>query len=265
MGGAALTTLALIYHMTVYKIRKGDRNAVFGLAMSVVKSLLMVAILYLMFYFLQMRSSPIRGNFILYIMSGIFLFLTQNKAMGAVLGADGPVSPLMKHGPLNPSIAIVSSALAALFQQTFACLTLLLLTHALIEPVKLEHPFICLGIFLLAWFTGCCIGLMFRAAKPWWPGGITIISQFYMRANMFTSGKIFVANALPSTMLPLFTWNPLFHTIDQARGFAFVNYTPRNSDLLYPISVALTFLMIGLVWDFVNRHYISLSWSVRRL
>lgn len=235
-----------------------------GLVMSIAQSLMMIVVLYLMFYVLQVRSSPIRGNFVVYIMTGIFMFLTQNMAMGAVLGAEGPISGIMKHAPLNPFIAIVASALAVLFRQTLACLTLLLLTHALIEPINAEYPIACLGMFLLAWFTGCCIGLMFRAAMPWWPKGIGLISTFYMRANMFTSGKIFVANTIPSIMLPLFTWNPLFHIIDQTLGFAFVNYTPRNSDLLYPIFVAIAFLMIGLVWDFVNRNHISLSWTISR-
>ena len=30
-------------------------------------------------------------------------------------------------------------------------------------------------------------------------------------------------------MLTIFDWNPLFHTIDQARGFTFINYNPHYS------------------------------------
>lgn len=42
---------------------------------------------------------------------------------------------------------------------------------------------------------------------------------------MIASGKMFVANTLPNFMLAMFDWNPLLYTIDQARGFAFINYT----------------------------------------
>jgi ABC-type polysaccharide/polyol phosphate export permease len=52
---------------------------------------------------------------------------------------------------------------------------------------------------------------------------------------MVASGKMFVANSLPGSVLVMFTWNPLFHVIDQARGFAFIDYQPRNSDLFYPL------------------------------
>ncbi len=35
---------------------------------------------------------------------------------------------------------------------------------------------------------------------------------------MIASGKMFVANMLPTSMLLMLDWNPLFHCIDQARG-----------------------------------------------
>jgi hypothetical protein len=31
------------------------------------------------------------------------------------------------------------------------------------------------------------------------------------------------ANTMPYFMLAMFDWNPLFHLIDQARGFTFIN------------------------------------------
>jgi ABC-type polysaccharide/polyol phosphate export permease len=51
---------------------------------------------------------------------------------------------------------------------------------------------------------------------------------------MIASGKMFVANTLPPAMLAMFDWNPLFHIIDQCRGFVFNNYFPRNSNWEYP-------------------------------
>jgi ABC-type polysaccharide/polyol phosphate export permease len=37
----------------------------------------------------------------------------------------------------------------------------------------------------------------------------------------------------------LFIWNPLFHIIDQARGFVFINYNPHYTSISYPIYVSL--------------------------
>ena len=261
---AALTTIALIYHMTVYKLRKGERSPIVSLLMTMVRGLVMVASFYALFAILGVRTSPIRGNFIVYIMTGIFMFMTHNQAIQAVMSADGPVSPLMKHTPMNTAISISAAALASLYQQVLACTVLLLFTNTFIEPLGIDRLLPCLGMFLLAWFTGCCIGLVFRAAQPWWPRGINVLSQFYMRMNMFTSGKMVVANTLPHVVLRMFDWNPLFHVIDQTRGFAFINYVPHNSNVLYPIYVSLALAMIGLMGEFVTRNQVSLSWTAGR-
>ncbi|NHF73594.1 ABC transporter permease [Paracoccus sp. 12-3] len=261
---ASLTTMALIYHMTVYKLRKSERSAIVGLLMTILRGMMMVAVFYALFTIIGVRTSPIRGNFIVYIMTGIFMFMTHNQAITAVMSAEGPVSPLMKHTPMNTAISISAAALAALYQQLLACTVLLLFTNTFIEPLGIDRLVPCLGMFLLAWFTGCCIGLVFRAAQPWWPRGITIISQFYMRMNMFTSGKMVVANTLPHFVLRMFDWNPLFHVIDQTRGFAFINYTPHNSSLMYPIYVSIALAMIGLMGEFVTRNQVSLSWTAGR-
>ncbi len=74
---------------------------------------------------------------------------------------------------------------------------------------------------------------------------------------------MFLANTLPSSMLAMFDWNPLFHCIDQARGFAFVNYFPHNSNISYPLKVTVVLLMIGLMGEFIARKRMSLSWSAR--
>ena len=55
----------------------------------------------------------------------------------------------------------------------------------------------------------------------------------YRRVNMLASGKMFVANTLPSFMLAMFDWNPLFHCVDQARSMMFINYSPIHSNLSY--------------------------------
>ena len=261
---AGLTTVALIYHMTVYRLRKGDRNAIVGLLMTVLRGMLLVGMFYLFFYVLKVRSSPIRGNFIVYIMTGVFMFMTHNMAIQAVMSSESAVSALMKHTPMNTAIAMSASALASLYQQFLACTVLLIFTNTFIEPLNIEHIYPCIGLFLLAWFSGCSIGLVFRAVEPWAPKAVRMISQIYRRLNMLTSGKMFVANAMPSAMLSMFSWNPLFHIIDQTRGFAFVNYTPHNSSLMYPIYFSLAFVMIGLMGEFVTRNRMSLSWNAGR-
>ncbi|MEL6690940.1 MAG: ABC transporter permease [Pseudomonadota bacterium] len=260
---AAANILELIYHTIVRNIRKTHENALIGLMMNMLQAVMFVAAFYVMFTLLGLRGMAIRGDFLVYIMSGIFLFLTHTKTMSAVVSSEGPASPMMKHAPMNTIISILGAAFAQLYLQTLTAIVVLLCYSAIVEPVHLDRPLATYGMFLIAWGTGAAVGLVFLAIKPWAPAVVNVLSSLYARANMIASGKMFVANQLPPLMLAMFDWNPLFHAIDQARGFAFINYSPRNSSIDYPIYVALVLVMIGLMLEFYTRKNASESWGAR--
>ena len=90
------------------------------------------------------------------------------------------------------------------------------------------------------------------------------MTSIYSRASMIGSGKMFVANTLPSSILVLFAWNPLFHTIDQARGYIFLHYNPHFSDPIHPVIVSLGLVMLGMMGEFYTRKSASISWSATR-
>ncbi len=261
---SAASLVELIYHGTVRQLRKTHGNAVIGLVMNIVQSMIFVLGFYVMFIVLGIRAAALRGDFMLYIMSGVFLFMTHTKAMQAVASSEGPASAMMQHSPMNTVIAIVSAALASLYIQVLSVIVILFAYYTLSTPFVIYDPVAALGILLLAWITGVAVGLVFLAAKPWAPEFIGVALTVYARANMIASGKMFVANTLPPTMLAMFDWNPLFHCIDQMRGAMFINYSPHNSSLAYPIYVSLALVMIGLMGEFYTRKNASASWYARR-
>ncbi|GFE64570.1 ABC transporter permease [Litoreibacter roseus] len=261
---SALGLLELIYVSTVRSMRKGNRNAILGLASNMMQTVVFLAAFYLMFYVLGMRGSAIRGDFILYLLSGIFLFLTHTKAVGAIVGSEGPTSAMMQHAPMNTAIAISAAALSTLYMQTLSVLLILFIVHVAWRPIVIDDPIGSAGMFLLAWFSGVAVGMVFLALKPWFPGFASLCAMVYSRANMIASGKMFLANTMPSFMLAFFDWNPLFHCIDQARGFAFINYNPHFSSISYPVYVSLALIMIGLMGEFYTRKHASVSWGAGR-
>ena len=245
-------------------MRKSHGNALIGLFMNMMQTIIFVAAFYVMFSVLGMRGAAIRGDFMLYLMSGIFMFMTHTKAMGAVVGSEGPSSPMMKHAPMNTFIAISSAALGALYLQFLSLICVLFLYHVAWTPIHIEDPVGAMGMFLLSWFSGVAIGMVFLALKPWFPGFVSLVSTIYSRVNMFASGKMFVANTLPGFMLAMFDWNPLFHTIDQTRGHVFINYNPHYTSWEYPLILSLCLLMIGLMGEFYTRKHASVSWDAGR-
>lgn len=262
--GSTFSLLELIYHSTVRSIRKSHGNAIIGLLMNMAQTVILVATFYVMFNVLGMRSNAIRGDFLLYVMSGIFLFMTHTKALGAVAGAEGATSQMMKHAPMSTAVSISSAALGALYIQVLSMVVVISVYHLAFNPVEIYDPIGAIGMVLLAWFTGVAIGMVILAAKPWAPDFFGVVATVYSRINMIASGKMFLANTLPHKMLVLFDWNPLFHTIDQARGYAFINYNPHYSSWTYPLIVGVVLLMIGLMGEFYTRQYVSISWGASR-
>ncbi len=256
--------LELIYHSIVRDIRKSHRNAFLGLVLNMLQTVVFVLTFYLMYSLLGLRGSAVRGDFLLYIMSGIFLYLTHTKAMQAVIQSEGPASAMMQHAPMTTAISITAAALSSLYLQLLSLFVVLFFYHVIFNPVVIDNPAGAMAMLLLSWFTGVGVGLILLALKPWMPDVVTVVSSIYSRANMIASGKMFLANSLPASMLVLFDWNPLFHTIDQARGFAFINYNPHFSSSTYPLYIGLALVAIGLMGEFYTRKNASLSWGASR-
>ncbi len=260
----ALEIAEVVYHSTVRSVRKKHSNAFIALGVNMLQVVIFVGVFYLMFSILGLRGAAIRGDFLVYIMSGIFLFMTHVKTLQAVVASEGPANPMMQHAPMNTIISICSAALGALYIQILSLFLILFGYHVGVTPVEIDKPISAFGMLMIAWFAGLALGIVLLALKPWFPTVVQVLSVLYMRANMIASGKMFVANSLPSFMLAMFDWNPLFHLIDQARGFAFINYVPRYSNWEYAITVALILVMLGLMGEFYTRRHASASWEARR-
>lgn len=262
--GTALAMFEVVYHSIVRNVRKSHNDAFIAIGINMFQVLIFVLAFYVMFTVLGLRGAALRGDFLIYIMTGIFLYMTHTKTLGAVVGSEGPASPMMQHAPMNTIIAIASAALGTLYIQVLSLFMILFVYHVAFTPVQIDQPVQAFGMLLLAWFTGAALGLVALALKPWFPTFVNVATTIYQRANMIASGKMFVANTLPSFMLAMFDWNPLFHCIDQARGFSFINYNPRYSSIEYPLYVGVLLIMLGLMGEFYTRRHASLSWGARR-
>ncbi|WP_299841637.1 ABC transporter permease [uncultured Paracoccus sp.] len=258
---AAYNTLLLIYFQIVYNLRKEHTNPLIGLLLTIIQSSLMVVAFFLLYYVIGVRTSPIRGDFMVFIMTGIFVFVTHVQGTSAVSSSGALTSGMTKHGPMSSAVMIAGAAVAVLYKQILSCIVILWVYHAAVTPVVVNDWVACLALLVLAWLSGCAVGLVFLSIRPWAPKAAGLLTSIYSRLNMIASGKMFVANTLPNFMLPYFEWNPLFHIIDQMRGFAFINYVPHKTNLEYPIYFTIAVTMIGLMAEFTTRNSVSASWS----
>lgn len=258
---AVLTTLELIFHQAVRNVRKTHGNAIIGLMLNIAQTIMLIAVFMLIFIFAGMRSAAVRGDTLIYLMSGVFLFMAHIKVISAVAGAEGPTSNIMKHRPMNPIIAIGGAALGELYVQTLSVVVILFFYHVIWTPVEIHQPVLAFSMLLAVWFSGLAIGVLLYALKPWAPGAIKLLTMLVTRMNMVASGKFFLANTLPESYIIYFLWNPLFHAIDQARGYAFINYNPLHTSATYPLYFGLLVLVLGMMFEFFTRQRASLSWG----
>ncbi len=261
---SAFRMAELVYHSTVREVRRGHRNALAGLLIAMAQSIIFVMAFYMMFALVGIRGSAIHGDYMLYLMSGVFLYMFHTRTVQAVFRAEGPASNMMLHAPLNPWVAMTAAALGALYLQLLSLLTLLFLYHVAWSPITIDDPVGAMGMVLLAWFSGFAVGVVLYAARPWAPDMSQLLANVWTRMNMVFSGKMFVANVLPGFLMMYFSWNPLFHLIDQARGFVFLNYAPRFTSWHYALWVSLGIFAVGLMAENFTRKHASRSWSAGR-
>ena len=261
----ALQMAEVTYHSVVQGVRKDHGNAVLAIGINMLQIVIFVAVFYVMFALLGLRGpGAIRGDFLVYLLTGIFLYMTNIKTLAAVMGAMGPTSPMMLHAPMNTIIGIASAAFGALYIQVLTLAIILFGYHTIMRPIEIDYVTGTFMMFLLAWLAGIALGLVLLSLNPWFPTATKTIATVYKRANMIASGKMFVANSLPGFMVAMFDWNPLFHIIDQCRGFAFINYNPRNTNWEYPLIMCGVFVVLGLMGEFYTRRQTSASWYARR-
>jgi ABC-type polysaccharide/polyol phosphate export permease len=260
---ASLSYIELVFHCIVRDIRKSSGSAALGIINELMQAMILFLVFYVMFSFLGLRGMAIRGDFVVFLISGIFLFMLHNKALASVLGAADSTSGIMKHAPMTTALTITAAALSALYIQVLAMGVVLVVVHVMRGGLDFYDPARMILPVILSWSTGCGIGLLLRCLKPFVPRLVQAFSQVYRLTNMFTSGKMTPANMMGYMMIPFFAWNPLFHTIDQARGAAFVNYVPRHSNLEYPIIFTIVTVTIGLMGEAWLRKNQSASWGAR--
>ncbi|MEP3667923.1 MAG: hypothetical protein ABJN42_14460 [Roseibium sp.] len=252
--------LVSIHEAAAREIRKMNANTGLGIVVNLGQNLIMISVMYCAAWVMGFGASLIRGDYLIYVITGIFLYMVHVKTMAAVSSAEGPLSPGMRNIPINQTVSSLGAAIASLWMQAISVAIIMFLYDALWEPLVFQDLAGMSVMIVLAWISGIGLGMLLTAIRPWSSDVSSLISQLYMRVSMILSGSMFVANALPEMFLPWFMWNPLFHMVDQARGAAFINYNPWFTSAAYAAAMAFAILIVGALAQYNTRVKASASW-----
>ena len=253
----------LLYHGIVREVRKQHRSPIIGLATDIFQSMLYVVFFLFFMNIMGMRQAAIRGSEVLYIMTGVFLFLVHIRAVAAVIGTKGPLNPMNLHSSMNTLLNILAATLATLYTQILAFAIMIFAANVLFERIIIYDAKRFAFAFFVAWIAGVAIGNLLLSLSVFFPRLMKLVSQMFQRLNMVFSGKFFLANAVPTSMFWMFSWNPLFHVIDYARDAAFINYTATRTNIHHALWVTFAIFVISFMLDHWARKYASESWKSR--
>ncbi|MGV6803206.1 MAG: ABC transporter permease, partial [Ruegeria sp.] len=123
--GGAFTTSELVFHAVVRNIRSQHSNAVLAILTNILQVVLLACVFYFIMSFMGARVARIRGEFVLYLLSGIFLFMTHIRSVGAIAGLGGTNNPMMLHSPMNMMVLLLAAAFGTLYTQIVSILVIL--------------------------------------------------------------------------------------------------------------------------------------------
>ena len=136
-----LVLLKQVYFGHVGGMRKSSGwNAVLGLIGSMMQTVISIMTFYFMFQLMGARSSPFKGNYMLYIISGIAMFMVHNTTVQAVAGAEGPTSGMMQHAPMHTILRHAWQRCKALYQQTITTRKIWSIYHFTVNPLEIFNP-----------------------------------------------------------------------------------------------------------------------------
>lgn len=232
-----------LFQATSEEVTRGHQHMLVGVITNVGQTILLVGVFYMVSVLSGFGTAMIRGDLLIYLITGVFLFNLHVKSVGAILASSRAAGKARADRVLSTAAA----ALGCLYTQLYSVAIVLGLYFAFVEHISIHRPYGALAMLVLSWISGVAVGLIFLSIKQRAAGLSGFLSQAYSRINMIGSGQMFVANMLPAKVLVYFEWNPLFHIIDQARGFAFLNYNPWFSNLTYPALATFILLVVGLL------------------
>jgi ABC-type polysaccharide/polyol phosphate export permease len=232
-----------------------------AVALSVLQSVLLVGSFFVMSNAIGLGGPAIRGDLLIYLMTGIFLFNIHARTVMAVMSCEGSTNELRMYRA-SPILMTIGAAFGALYIQVVTAILLFFIYHVFWKTIDLDSIVAGLPLLGALWIGSIGLGQILLALKMAAPRLASSLAQAWTRIGMLTSGGMFVANALPSHLVKFVSWNPLFHIIDQMRCAVFINYSCHISSPVKPYIFAVCAIMLGVMSYLVAKTTIPHSKTV---
>lgn len=236
-----------IFYYSVALVRKQSGSTSWGFLITIFEYSYNFLIILLIMLIVRSMGGVIRAPFLLYVLTGVSIFLIHNKIIGSFLDADSnkPLLPVLSVGN---SVLIWGEFLQSVYMQVIVSLIFLTIIIFTTGTFRVADPLLAIWVFMMALAYSVALGALGFALMPLQKRVVKRVFAVYRRLGIIFSGKMIPGNlATGTSIFAFYRINPLFHIIDQFRGAMFENYHPHNSNLAYPFTAICLMLFVALI------------------
>lgn len=191
-----------------------------------------------------------------FLLNGLLLMKLMSGPMNTGINAVGANQGLLVYPAVRPLDTFIARFLYELLTTVFSFLLFCVIALWMGIELSFANLDVLLACFVITWFIGCGIGLIFGVATAHFKEAEKLVT-IVQRPLMFISAVLHPLSALPESGQKLLLLNPLVHTIELARNSLFPFYPAEGPNLAYPAAFAIIVLSVGLTLFHGNRNYLS--------
>lgn len=191
-----------------------------------------------------------------FLLNGMMLLQLLTGCMNAGMNAVNTGKGLLVYPAVKPIDPFISRFLFQLVITLFAYVVFCLAALWLGVDFSLANLGVVLSCYLITWAIGSGLGLILGVTVAHYPEFEKVMG-FIQRPLLFISAVLFPSAAVATEARAWLMWNPLVHTIEQARHALFPFYNAAETNLLYPSICALVALAIGVTMFQNNQQFIA--------
>jgi capsular polysaccharide transport system permease protein len=230
-------------------------NSRLGFVWFVIQPILYMVTLLLVFT-VRDRLAPPNIPLLIFLMTGFPVYHVFAGMWSQMSGGSNAGDPLLMFPQITQMDLLIAKAVLE-FASQFVAMVFITIAFVVIGGMELPaDPWAVILCYWAAQLLGLGLGLNIGALRRLFPTIETWTSPV-RRLGGFVSGVIHVAAAMPLFLLPYFSWNPVFKTIEMARQSWYPTYQTPIWDPWYVVWCIIGLLAAGLVLERGTRRYIG--------
>ena len=200
------------------------------------------------FFQLLQRTSPIAAPTAIFVATGILPYIMFRQTITSMMRSPSANRYMIYFRPTSISEILFASALLELINFLIVSVVIFGTISLVFDVPVPDDPFKVALALLVTWFFAFGFG-RFAAIAGRMSDSFQRALPIVLRPLFWISGIFYIAAELPAPAQAILWYSPLFHTIEYLREGFFLGFSSTISELYYPLSLGLGFLILSAILE----------------